>query len=366
MNNWEILGMEPTEDIEAVKKAYAEKSKQYHPETHPDQFNQLHQAYKSIISGRTVSPKKSTSEILSAIKKESFSEQQRIEAELIARKNLREEVLTAQQNLSEENAFLAYVDNATLERLEADRKRFQLDQFEDMLANRYYPSNWRKYFTSDEFLDNQYDPYYIKAIAKAYDNRIKQPDKKSNNKIGRCPQYGFIYLIIAYGCMFNEVGTLPIKENVYKLELLEPLQRAFRLYDSMFLSYVLVEKDETLLSERFAFYVYRNILDILDNANPDIDELCQWVAWGVAKEHDTRLLDICHYSPSNGKRVTPDKTRFHDVIKRSPLIFELISHLLEKASTPPVFKQVVREVCEAYMTNPYCGDEIRILYLMTE
>ena len=44
MNYWEILGIEETDDLHRVKKAYAQKSKLYHPETHPDEFAQLHKA----------------------------------------------------------------------------------------------------------------------------------------------------------------------------------------------------------------------------------------------------------------------------------------------------------------------------------
>lgn len=394
MNNWEILGMAPTNDVTLIKRVYSEKSKIYHPETHPEEFQQLHRAYRSIINSllrgnkvyesadkqdvhnnvpkpdiptvNVIPPKKTAAEILADIEVEAAKEQEITHAELLTKKQTEAATLKAKQQLIDDEAFLSFIDNTTKAKLEAERKLYRLDELEDMLATRYYPNDWKKFFTRDEFLDNQYNPVYIRAIANEFDKRIKQPVNDSVDTVGRCPQYAFIYLVIAYGCMFSNVGTLPISENVYKLELMEPLQKTFRLYDSMFLSYVLVEKEENLLGERFAFYVYRNILAILEKSKPDSDELCQWIAWGMAKENHNLILDICHYSPSHGKRVTPDKTRFHDIIKRSPLIFELLSYLLDKPSTPPVFKQVLREVCEAYMKNLYCCDEIRILYLMTE
>ena len=46
MNNWDILGIEPTDDLNIIKKAYAEKSRLFHPETHPEEFQKLHKAYK--------------------------------------------------------------------------------------------------------------------------------------------------------------------------------------------------------------------------------------------------------------------------------------------------------------------------------
>ncbi|MBQ4284025.1 MAG: DnaJ domain-containing protein [Lachnospira sp.] len=382
MSNWDILGISPTSDLNIIKKAYSEKSKIYHPETHPDEFQKLHKAYKSVLSSilkypdmhqssdtpvvKQVTPKKTASEILETIKNDAHEDYLQMEQELVNQKAIREANLQKEAQRLKDVAFLELIDNTSKEKEIAQRKLFHMDELENMLANRYYPENWKKYFTRDEFLNNQYNPDYIKAIADAFDKRIKQPVSDTVDTVGRCPQYAFIYLVIAYGCMFDNVGTFPIEERIYKIDLLEPLQKAFRLYDSMLLSYILVEKEEHLLGERFAFYVYRNILELLDKTHVDSDDLCQWVAWGLAKENHTHILDICHYSPSHGVRVTPDKTRFHDKIKRSPVIFELFSYLLEKPSTPPVFKQVLREVCEAYLVNPHCDDEIRILHLMTE
>lgn len=47
MNCWEILGIEPTADLTAIKTAYAAKAKEWHPEEHPEEFQQLQQAYRS-------------------------------------------------------------------------------------------------------------------------------------------------------------------------------------------------------------------------------------------------------------------------------------------------------------------------------
>ena len=276
MSNWDILGISPTSDLNIIKKAYSEKSKIYHPETHPDEFQKLHKAYKSVLSSilkypdmhqssdtpvvKQVTPKKTASEILETIKNDAHEDYLQMEQELVNQKAIREANLQKEAQRLKDVAFLELIDNTSKEKEIAQRKLFHMDELENMLANRYYPENWKKYFTRDEFLNNQYNPDYIKAIADAFDKRIKQPVSDTVDTVGRCPQYAFIYLVIAYGCMFDNVGTFPIEERIYKIDLLEPLQKAFRLYDSMLLSYILVEKEEHLLGERFAFYVYRNIL----------------------------------------------------------------------------------------------------------
>lgn len=50
MDYWDILSIDPTDDISKIKKAYAEKSKIVHPEDHPEEFMQLRNAYKYVVS----------------------------------------------------------------------------------------------------------------------------------------------------------------------------------------------------------------------------------------------------------------------------------------------------------------------------
>lgn len=50
MNPWEVLGIPPTADLQAIKQAYAEQSKRFHPEEHPEAFQRLHTAYRSAAA----------------------------------------------------------------------------------------------------------------------------------------------------------------------------------------------------------------------------------------------------------------------------------------------------------------------------
>ena len=49
MNIWNILGIEPTTDKKAIRKAYAAKTKEIHPEEKPEEFKQLHEAYQAAL-----------------------------------------------------------------------------------------------------------------------------------------------------------------------------------------------------------------------------------------------------------------------------------------------------------------------------
>lgn len=48
MDIWEILGIPETEDLDAIRQAYAKKLKEVHPEEDPEGFQCLHAAYQAI------------------------------------------------------------------------------------------------------------------------------------------------------------------------------------------------------------------------------------------------------------------------------------------------------------------------------
>ena len=49
-NNWTILGLEPTKDVSAIKRAYAQRALDCHPEEDPEGFLELRKAYQAAMS----------------------------------------------------------------------------------------------------------------------------------------------------------------------------------------------------------------------------------------------------------------------------------------------------------------------------
>ena len=54
MNIWKILGIEPTTDKKAIRKAYAAKTKVIHPEDAPEEFKR--RSGLRIMSDRSSTP----------------------------------------------------------------------------------------------------------------------------------------------------------------------------------------------------------------------------------------------------------------------------------------------------------------------
>ena len=46
---WSLLGIAPTDDRKAIRKAFAAQSKLHHPEEEPEYFTALNQAYKAAL-----------------------------------------------------------------------------------------------------------------------------------------------------------------------------------------------------------------------------------------------------------------------------------------------------------------------------
>lgn len=45
---WKILGIEPTDDMTAIKKAYSAKLKIHHPEDDPEGYQRLREAFETV------------------------------------------------------------------------------------------------------------------------------------------------------------------------------------------------------------------------------------------------------------------------------------------------------------------------------
>lgn len=49
---WRVLGIDPTTDLRKIKQAYAQLSRQYHPEEFPEEFRRIQEAYKDAMAWR--------------------------------------------------------------------------------------------------------------------------------------------------------------------------------------------------------------------------------------------------------------------------------------------------------------------------
>ncbi len=57
MNIWSLLGIEPTRDVAAIRRAYAQAARKYHPEEQPEEFQRVHTAYEKALEYARTTPR---------------------------------------------------------------------------------------------------------------------------------------------------------------------------------------------------------------------------------------------------------------------------------------------------------------------
>ena len=137
-NIWMVLGIDPTEDVSAIKRAYAERAKTCHPEEDPEGFLQLRQAYQAALD---------------------YAGETREEPGFSMAGPLEEEPALVEEqgwSLREQEAD----DPNPYEGGEAITKFMELHTGKQ----RKNPVMWMNYVTSDAFLDAAWDPRFTTLL----------------------------------------------------------------------------------------------------------------------------------------------------------------------------------------------------------
>ena len=142
MNIWEVLGLAPTKDLGAIRRAYAAAAAQYNPEDHPEEFLAVRRAYEqAMVYARGQERTDDTTDCLTS--------QPQAEASMV----------TGGFTLSDE--------------LEPDQPFTTpaLDRFFELYRSkqRRDRKQWDLWFTSPEFLTVFHDPRFTEALRAAVD-----------------------------------------------------------------------------------------------------------------------------------------------------------------------------------------------------
>lgn len=141
MNIWEVLGLAPTRDVSAIRRAYAAAAAQYNPEDHPEEFLAVRQAYEQAMAyARDQEPP-------AAAPPSPLSQQEAQPTPPPAATG----GFTLQDELNSEQAFSSPA----------------LDHFAELYRSkqRRDRKRWDIWFTSPEFLAVFHDPRFTKALS---------------------------------------------------------------------------------------------------------------------------------------------------------------------------------------------------------
>lgn len=152
---WTLLGIEPTDDKKAIRKAFAEQSRLHHPEEEPTYFAALNQAYKAALA-YGVEEKKI---VLSA---ERFHADNTYAAE-----KDKEIPLKSEQEKTQENPLLERLDKAAKQAVKKSMETGALHDFIVLFENprqAKQADTWKRFFLSEAFLEEQFSEKFGKGL----------------------------------------------------------------------------------------------------------------------------------------------------------------------------------------------------------
>jgi tetratricopeptide (TPR) repeat protein len=273
MNFWDILEIDPTDNISIVKKAYAKKLKLHHPEDDPEGYQKLREAYDSALKYLKNNKNKQT--IISSNKKINevpeiiFKEDDLInDKQVLPNFNILEE--HNEKPLGFEEIVEEFIDKAkalyddflsrinlenwiTLLNSEAmwymgDKKLLSNKMIEFLIENHYFPGNIWKIFENNfnwlEEIDYLYDKYDVSFI----NYLVKQIN--DNN--------GLRYCYFKEGQVFDYDTFLRYREEAFEALLNDDFEYAEECIN---ISYNIYAEDPDLLLMKGKCYVHKGELD---------------------------------------------------------------------------------------------------------
>ncbi len=142
-NCWDILGIGPTTDKKTIKRAYAAKTREIHPEEKPEEFKQLYEAYQAALKYADYSLKI-----------------ERIETETA------QTVETAGEPEAENEELLSFFEK------NRDRQERRIDAFLQYWDEMQSPfrdpkalNRWKTYFSSEEFQEIRFHGKVLSLLA---------------------------------------------------------------------------------------------------------------------------------------------------------------------------------------------------------
>lgn len=175
---WNILGIEPTNDKKAIRRAFAAQSKLHHPEEEPAYFATLNQAYKAALTygadgeKAVLSTETFTADKTYAVKKEKEtlrkSEQKKPEDQNDHEESAEEKVPYERiQETAKEESLLERLDKAAKQAVEKSMETGALRDFIALFENpkqAKQADTWRRFFLSETFLAEQFSEEFGKGL----------------------------------------------------------------------------------------------------------------------------------------------------------------------------------------------------------
>ncbi|MDE7417788.1 MAG: J domain-containing protein [Lachnospiraceae bacterium] len=234
---WNILGIEPSRDEAVIKKAYAQQTRQYHPEENPEMFLRLRKAYQAALAycdstgedfhhqEHENSPEPEHTPEKQLLEKDSIFENQN-EDNIWEKEDQQEDIgwqIVAEEQEQESNPYI-----------EHDAHKQFLTLYTGKQRNN--PKLWMDYFTSSAFLEVHREPAFTALLLE--DVEQQEQDNPPNREF-------LTWLHIAYQFTSSETANSAVPggkerqfglrgssfegiESIFRIAAKGPVPRQFR------------------------------------------------------------------------------------------------------------------------------------------
>lgn len=155
MNIWQILQTEPTTNIRAVKKAYARRSREVHPEENPEEFREIYEAYqKALLYAKFT------------VQEEAEEEKQAEAASSLFTEDGREDKTEAQETTETYNSDIYKFFWEKEEKLKEKLEEFE-KQWEEITKRNAFSTAiecWGEYVRSEDFREIRWNPQVLELL----------------------------------------------------------------------------------------------------------------------------------------------------------------------------------------------------------
>lgn len=309
MNPWDLLGISPTADRRAIKRAYATLSKRFHPEEEPERFQALYAAYQEALRRSTDAPFGAKRDIDPKINKDNPSFLKSKWSRMTRRFSSCSPALSLPRRTAppaapgREAAFDFESALAGHDARQAQRRRQYMEQgiMRSIHKLLFSPKQrggkkpWRELFLTDAFLSAQYDPVFLDCLPAFLKEQRELP-------MYELPPALCTELIIAYSVLHPSDQPYAPREGTAPLYELLQRQRDSRYHNEL-------KKSDTE-RRRDCFFMYNRLLSLCDDRRllPENDD------W-------KDLLKLAQHASKN--------------LKRHPDAFVLLGYLVRSRPSLP-------------------------------
>lgn len=166
MDIWKTLGIAPTMDKKVIRRAYAAKTREIHPEEKPEEFRQLHAAYQEALGYAEFMSKIDWSEDVEPAPKQEPDREEQEDQKQQSQEPESEEPEAAAELLS------YFAENQEKHQQSVDAFVKYWKEFQSPYRNPEVLDWWKEYLASEEFQEIRYHSQVLHLLAEEINDKF--------------------------------------------------------------------------------------------------------------------------------------------------------------------------------------------------